>query len=403
MRYRPSRLGPMAAVMAALFVCIPVLCSGQTETIIYNFQGDPDGAVPSAHLIRDSSGNLYGTTAYGGANGYGSVFKIDNKGNKTTLHSFAGGGKDGTIPSAALIRDGSGNLYGTTEGGGTIGGGTVFKITSTGEETILYSFTGTTDGAQPVTALVRDASGNLYGNTVISYSGTGCRCGTIFKLTAAGKFSVLHTFAGEPSDGADPQGDMIGDAEGNLYGTTFVGGTYNYGTVYKLARNGTFTVLHSFNFGAGDDGALPESSLVRDSAGNLYGTTRYGGFFGNSTCENNGCGTVFKVDTSENETVLYAFQGNPDGNEPRAGLVMDSAGNLYGTTYKGGTVTATGDQGTVFELAPNSQESVLHSFGTGSDGYLPFASLIPGTGGAYYGTASQGGSGGAGIVFKIVP
>jgi uncharacterized repeat protein (TIGR03803 family) len=401
MLIRISAYRMIGAAIAALLACVPISSFSQSEKIVYNFQGMPDGSVPSAHLIRDSSGNLYGTTAYGGANGYGSVFKIDNKGNKTTIYSFAGGKTDGATPVAALIRDSAGNLYGTTQFGGNPGYGTVFKISSTGQETILHSFNGTTDEATPVTALVRDGAGNLYGTTSAGY-GTGCRCGTIFKLTAAGKFTVLHTFVGEPSDGAMPEGDMIGDSDGNLYGTTYGGGAHNYGSVYKLAKNGTFTILYSFNFGVGDDGARPESGLIRDSAGNLYGTTLYGGYFGN-TCGGFGCGTVFKVDPSGNETVLYTFMGNPDGAYPKAGLVMDASGNLYGTTSKGGTVTETDDQGTIFRLSSTGAETVLHNFGIGTDGFDPIAGLTLGTGAAYYGTATQGGSGGAGIVFSIVP
>jgi uncharacterized repeat protein (TIGR03803 family) len=391
---------PIGIAIVALVIVAPILSFGQTETIIYNFEGMPDGSVPSAHLIRDSSGNLYGTTAYGGANGYGSVFKIDNKGNKTTLYSFVAG-KDGEVPVAALVRDSLGNLYGTTQYGGSHSYGAVFKISSTGAETILYSFTGDTDGANPVSGLVRDGSGNLYGTTSDSFTEGGCRCGTIFKLTAAGKFSVLHTFAGEPSDGAQPEGDMIGDPEGNLYGTTYGGGAHNYGAVYKLTKSGTLSILYSFNFGVGDDGARPESGLVRDSAGNLYGTTVYGGYF-SGTCGDSGCGTIFKVDPSGTETVLYTFMGNPDGLYPKAGLVMDSSGNLYGTTSRGGSVTDTGDQGTVFRLSSTGEE-VLHSFGIGDDGFEPVAGLTPSTGGVYYGTTTQGGTGTAGTVFKIVP
>jgi uncharacterized repeat protein (TIGR03803 family) len=196
---------------------------------------------------------------------------------------------------------------------------------------------------------------------------------------------------------------MTGDAVGNLYGTTYSGGAHNYGSVYKLARNGTLSVLYSFNFGVGDDGARPVSNLVRDTAGNLYGTTIFGGFFGNSTCQGSGCGTVFRVDPNGNETVLYSFTGNPDGYDPRAGIVMDSSGNLYGTTTKGGTNSQNGDQGTIFRLTPGGQETVLHSFGVGSDGFMPVANLTPGSNGTYYGVTAQGGSGEAGVIFEIVP
>ncbi len=386
-----------------IFAVTALAASGfaQTESTLYSFKGMPDGSVPSAHLIRDSSGNLYGTTAYGGTAGYGTVFKIDNKGNTKIVYNF-GGGTDGANPVAALIRDSAGNLYGTTEFGAG-GGGTIFKIDSTGKESVLHSFKNTSDGFNSLTALVRDAAGNLYGTTSLG-GNTSCRsvlstyvtgCGTIFKLNTSGKLTVLHTFGG--ADGKAPDGDMVGDSGGNLYGTTYDGGAHGYGSVYKLARNSTFTVLYSFNWGVGLDGARPVGNLMRDGAGNLYGTTRFGGYYVGTTCQGFGCGTIFKLDSSGNESVLYTFSGNPDGNDPRTGLVADSAGNLYGTTFKGGA----NGIGTVFRLETNEQEAVLYSFG--NDGSSPLASLTRGLGGALYGTASAGGTGTAGVVFKIVP
>jgi uncharacterized repeat protein (TIGR03803 family) len=249
--------------------------------------------------------------------------------------------------------------------------------------------------------LVRDASGNLYGTTSIAGNSScasllgGSGCGTLFRLNTSGKLTILHTF-GSGTDGASPVGDLIGDSSGNLYGTTYAGGAHGYGSVYKINK-GVLTILYSFNFGVGTDGARPMCNLVRDSAGNLYGTTRFGGFFANSTCQGFGCGTIFKLDTTGNETVLYTFSGNPDGNDPRAGLVADSAGNLYGTTAKGGA----NGIGTVFRLETNGVETVLYSFG--SAGSSPLASLTPGPGGAFFGTAASGGTGAAGVLFKIIP
>jgi uncharacterized repeat protein (TIGR03803 family) len=394
----------IAVWAVALSLALP--STAQTEKIVYNFQGAPDGSVPSAHLIRDSSGNLYGTSAWGGTSGYGTVFKIDTKGTETIIHNFTSG-SDGANPEAALIRDAAGNLYGTTERGG-IGNGTIFEIDTTGKETILHAFETASAGVNPLTALMRDASGNVYGTTSSGGLSTclsllsSAGCGTIFKLSTSGKMTVLHTF-GSGTDGKSPAGDLISDSVGNFYGTTYDGGTHGYGTVFKLAKNGVYSSLYSFNFGVGPDGARPLGNLVRDSVGNLYGTTKYGGFFANTTCQGSGCGTIFKVDASGNETVLYAFVGNPDGYYPEAGLVIDASGNLFGTTARGGENGSTGDQGTVFRVAANGQETVLHSFGTGTDGFTPIASLTPATGGAYYGTASQGGTGEAGVVFKIVP
>ena len=319
-----------AQALFAIVVTAAVAAYAQTETTIYNFQGSPDGSVPSAALIRDSSGNLYGTTAYGGTAGYGTVFEINNKGTMKILYNFAGG-TDGAIPLAALIRDSAGNLYGTTESGGSANSGTIFKVASTGTESILYRFKGTSDGALPLTGLVRDSSGNLYGTTSLA-GNTSCRsllggdevgCGTIFKLNTSGKLTVLHTFA-PGTDGESPYGDMVGDSSGNLYGTTYGGGVHGFGSVFKLAKNGTLTLLYSFNWGVGTDGARPIGKLLRDTAGNLYGTTRFGGSYTGSDCEGSGCGTIFKVDSSGNETVLYTFMGTPDGYDPQAGLVMDS-------------------------------------------------------------------------------
>ena len=394
----------IAIVSAFMLIEVSVPSLAQTDTTIYNFQGSPDGSVPQAHLIRDSSGNLYGTTAFGGSAGFGTVFKIDSKGNRTILYNFLGG-SDGANPAAALIRDSSGNFYGTTMSGGIVGGGngTVFKLDPTGKETVLYSFKGTTDGAIPLTSVARDGSGNLYGATsaagntnchsILNSAETGC--GTIFKLSTSGTLKVLHAFA-PGTDGRSPFGDLIGDSAGNLYGTTYDGGSHGYGCVFKL-KSGVLTILYSFNFGVGTDGARPVGGLVRDASGNLYGTTRFGGFFNNSTCQGFGCGTVFRLDSSGSETVLYAFTGNPDGSDPHAGLVMDSSSNLYGTTRTGGA----NGKGTVFRLDPSGQVTVLHSF-DGSDGSTPLASLIhAGTG--FVGTASSGGTGNAGVVFKLIP
>lgn len=394
----------MAIVSASMLIGVSVPSLAQTDTTIYNFQGAPDGSVPQAHLIRDSSGNLYGTTVFGGSAGFGTVFKIDSKGNRTILYNFVSG-SDGANPAAALIRDSAGNLYGTTMSGGVTGGGngTVFEIDSSGKETVLYSFKGTADGAVPLTSVVRDGLGNLYGTTSTG-GNTSCHsalnttesgCGTIFKLSSSGTLKVLHTFA-PGTDGRSPFGDLIGDSAGNLYGTTYDGGSHGYGCIFKL-KSGVLTILYSFNFGVGADGARPVGALVRDASGNLYGTTRFGGFFNNSACQGFGCGTIFKLDSSGTETVLYAFTGNPDGSDPHAGVVMDSSGNLYGTTRTGGAH----GEGTVFRLDTSDQETVLHSF-NGSDGSTPLASLIH-AGTAFFGTASSGGTGNAGVVFKLIP
>jgi uncharacterized repeat protein (TIGR03803 family) len=239
-------------------------------------------------LVRDAAGNLYGTTQYGGTNGgFGTVFKLDAAGKLTLLHSFAGT-PDGEDPYAGLLRDKLGNLYGTTQYGGTGGGfGTVFKLDAAGKLTLLHSFSGTPDGENPLAGLLRDGAGNLYGTT--KYGGTGGGYGTVFKLSAKGKLILLYSFTGTP-DGENPYARLIRDASGNLYGTTFYGGTSGYGTVFKLDTAGKLTILHSFN--SAPDGANPLGGLILDKAGNLYGTTSDGG---DLSCGFSGCGTVFKI------------------------------------------------------------------------------------------------------------
>ena len=311
--------------------------------ILYRFTGKADGGTPYAGLIRDAAGNLYGTTRYGGnfvcGGGCGTVFKIDGAGHETVLHSFTG--SDGWVPQGRLVRDAAGNLYGTTYDGGDVtcnppyGCGAVFKIDATNHETVLYAFSGTTDGRFPISGLVRDAAGNLYGATLSGGSGD---LGTVFRVDANGNETVLHSFAGEP-DGSSPFTDLLRVGP-DLYGTTATGGTFGLGTVFKVdATTGNETVV--YNFAGDSDGRYPLAGLVSDAQGNLYGTTSQGGssfIFG----------TVFKLDRNGDETVLDIFTGEFDGKFPQADLIRDAAGNLYGTTMLGGSLGF----GTVFKVAP---------------------------------------------------
>jgi uncharacterized repeat protein (TIGR03803 family) len=322
------------------------------ETVLYRFTGAPDGGWPYSRLVRDAAGNLYGTTAYAGdsscSHGCGIVFKVDSTGKETVLYSFTGR-PDGANPYAGLVRDAAGNLYGTALGGRR-GFGVVFNVDSTGKETVQYGFTGS-EGDDPLGGLFRDGAGNLYGTTVTG--GTGCAhyaCGTVFKLSKTGKETVLYSFTGPP-DGANPYSGLVRDAAGSVYGTTVNGGTGtecggSCGTVFKVDSAGKETVLHSFT--GGTDGAGPLAGVVLDAQGNLYGTTYYGG---SGKCNDGvgvGCGTVFKVDSTGKETVLYNFTGGSDGAGPRAGLLRDSAGNLYGTAFIAGAFGG----GVVFKLTP---------------------------------------------------
>jgi uncharacterized repeat protein (TIGR03803 family) len=307
-------------------------------TVLHNFLNGMDGAGPrSGTVILGEQGNLYGTTEFGGpspVNQGGTVFKIDRNGREAVLYRFKNSdGPDGGAPSGSLVRDAQGNLYGTTTGGGTYDRGAVFKVDPAGNETVLYSFTDGPDGGIPQSGLIRDEQGNLYGTTL---SGGGPDYyGTVFKVDPTGAETVLHSFTGSP-DGRDPIGGLIRDQEGNLYGTTSSGGTHSGGTVFKLDSSGKETVLYSFTGAA--DGQYPAAGVIRDEKGNLYGTTVFGGTSSNPACSPNGsgCGVVFKLDPAGKETVLYAFSSGADGSNPYAPLVRDKAGNLYGTTNLGG-------------------------------------------------------------------
>ena len=353
-----------------------------------------DGGLPTAVLIQDSAGNLYGTTSSGGDSGLGVVFKLDTGNTETVLHSFTG--SDGAVPHGGLVRDSAGNLYGTTSSGGASGLGTVFKIDTSGRETVLHSFTGSPDGAQPYAGLVMDNAGNLYGTT---QNGGASGFGTVFKVDNTGTESVLHSFAGGSSDGADPTARVILDANGNLYGTTFMGGSSGRGTVFELDTTNTETVLYNFTGGA--DGANPFGGLTRDQNGTLYGTAEIGGSKSSRSSShvgNLGCcrGVVFSLSgTSEN--VLYSFTGGHDGGIPAADLLLHN-GALYGTTLSGGP----GNRGTVFSvIVATGEETVLHGFTGGKDGGGPHAGLLINATGVLYGTAEKGGRFRQGTVFQL--
>jgi uncharacterized repeat protein (TIGR03803 family) len=377
-------------------------------TVLYTFTGGTDGGVSFAGLTRDKEGNLYGTTSSGGDDncsdlgpGCGVVFKVDGADNETALYTFTGG-TDGGVPFAGLTRDEGGNLYGTTSIGGSFGNGTVFKLDNTGQLTVLHSFCSApncADGSTPYAGVIPYA-GKLYGTTI---GGGPFDAGVVFELDLSGKETVLHTFCpsgGNCTDGASPNG-LIHDGAGNLYGTTTSGGANGGGTVFKLSPTGVETVLHSFAGGA--DGATPLAGLIRDEAGNLYGTTELGG--------PSGSGTVFKVDAAGNETVLYSFTGATDGGYSEASLIRDGEGNLYGTTFGGGLDSSYCSSfcGVVFKVDTAGRETVLYSFTGGSDGENPSAGLTWGKAGTLYGTTQYGGDNsspncqgfGCGVVFKL--
>jgi uncharacterized repeat protein (TIGR03803 family) len=353
------------------------------ETVLYSFTGGNDGRDPLAGVIRDSTGNLYGTTVYGGTANAGVVFKLDTAGHETVLYSFTGGA-DGAYPYAGVIRDAAGSLYGTTYQGGAAGAGVVFKVNTAGQETVLYSFTGGADGGYPYAGVIRDSAGNLYGTT---YQGGAAGAGVVFKVNTAGHETVLYSFTGG-ADGAYPYAGVIRDSSGNLYGTAFAGGTGGVGVVYKLDTAGQETVLYNFTGGA--DGAYPYfAGVIRDPAGNFYGTTVGGGTANQ--------GVVYKVDTASQETVLYSFPGVADGFIPYAGVIRDSAGNLYGTTTSGGAA----GQGVVYKVNTSGHETVLYTFTGGADGAFPWAGVIRDSAGNLYGATEVGGTADAGVVYKL--
>jgi uncharacterized repeat protein (TIGR03803 family) len=353
-----------------------------SEVVLHNFGCPPKGAEPYAALIADSMGNFYGTTANGGAAGVGVVYKLDATGYETVLYSFMGG-NDGANPYSGVIGDSAGNLYGTTYQGGAAGFGVVYKLDSTGHETVLYSFTGGDDGGRPYAGVISDPAGNLYGT---AYQGGTAGFGVVYKLDTAGQETVLYSFA-DFADGEEPNA-VIGDGAGSFYGTTRSGGTEGLGVVFELDATGHETVLHNF-FTAEDDGSGPYAGLIRDSAGNLYGTTTAGG--------SGMAGVVFKLDTAGNETVLYSFPGAVDGSYPNAGVIRDPAGNLFGTTYQGGT----GHAGVVYKLDSTGHESVLYNFTGGADGANPYGGVVRDSAGNIYGTALLGGTANKGVVYKL--
>ena len=407
------------------------------EIVLYNFQGESvgDGSSPTRTLLADDDGALYGTTAFGGEGsrqGNGTVFKLVHHGVGRflgkVLYRFRGVTfGDGAQAEATLVSDASGALYGTTVYGGSTqagrdGGGTVFKLTPTSydrtqyTESVLYRFKGASrnDGSQPYAGVILDNSGALYGTTAFGGSGYG----TVFKLTpgrSGYRETVIYRFQGvSTGDGSNPYSLLISDGAGAFYGATAYGGSTAFGAqgggvVFKLKPAGSGyseSVIHQFQGGSNNDGAVSVAGLMIDGAGNLYGTTEYGGSLAAGDSGQGG-GAAFELTPSPagySENILYEFQGpaNGDGYFPQCALIPDRNGNLYGTASFGGS----GSNGILLKLSRamgHYNESILYSFaGSGSDGAHPYSSLIAGRFGSMSGTTIGGGVGG-GTVFRIEP
>jgi len=387
----------MLAAVLMLGMVATRSAQAQTFTVLHAFEGAADGGSPNAGLFRDSAGNLYGTAYRGGlydACNCGTVFQLGPTGELTVLYAFSGTGGSGEYPAADLAGAVSG-LYGSASGGldGNNGYGVLFRVGKTGE-TVLYTFAGTgADGETPVGRLLRDSAGNLYGAT----NGGGLSgYGTVFKLDTSGVETVLHNFVG--SDGAFPGAGLVPDAAGNLYGTAINGGEFGWGAVYRLLRkNGEEQLLYSFS--GASDGVNPTAPVTLDNSGNLYGTTYQGGAFYYY-------GTVFKLNQNGEKTILHSFTGGADGAYPNTGLARDSAGNLYGTAVEGGDLACFGvgtGCGTVFKISSTGNFSVLHSFSGALDGAGPSGDLVLDASGNLYGTAYSGGAYGFGVAFKLTP
>lgn len=350
--------------------------------LLYSFKSGEDAGYPYADLTS-LNGTLYGTT-YGGGGGYewGTVFKVSTSGEEHVLYRFKAG-SDGAHPYAGLIAV-NGTLYGTTYQGGTSGSGTVFSVSTSGNEHVLYSFKGGKDGQYPYGRLL-DVNGTLYGTTY--QGGVYPGWGVVFKVSTTGEEHVIYSFKAG-NDGAHPWSGLIA-VNGMLYGTTQQGGTSGSGTVFQVSTSGAEKVIYSFK--GGSDGQYPYSRLL-DLNGMLYGTTYQGGV-------SYGWGVIFKVSTSGKENVLYRFKANSDGAHPYfAGLIAQN-GVLYGTTYQGGASGA----GTVFSESPaGGDDHVLYSFKGGTDGQYPYDGLIA-LNGVLYGTTYEGGSSDAGTVFELSP
>jgi uncharacterized repeat protein (TIGR03803 family) len=383
-----------SAVIAMLLFAIPGI-QAQTFSTIYSFMGGTDGGNPLSGFAISSAGKLFGTTSAGGSFGAGVVFRLSESGEEKVLYSFTGGA-DGANPNASLIFDDSGNLYGTTYGGGANGDGTVFEVTQAGVETVLYSFKGGADGANPMSKLSFDAAGDLYGTT---FAGGAYGAGTVFEVVKGATEKVLHSF-GNGTDGANPTAGVTLTAKPAIFGTASAGGADGYGIVFALTPSQSGwkeIVLHTFAMQS--DGGTPYAGLVFDSSGNLYGTTTDGG-----GADGSGGGTVFELSYSGGQWNFNVLEGLPGSgiSGTYRNVLLDASDNIYATTHCDGADGA----GTVYRLTQSGGTwtyTLLYTFTGQSDGLYSYSNLVADKQGNLYGTTKYGGTSGNGVVFKVTP
>ncbi len=385
-RARTVKGGWALFIALTIATAVAVPATAQTFTVLHEFAGAPnDGGNPRGHLLRDSAGNIFGTTFAGGSVSEGTIFRLSSSGHETVLFTF--NTSNGSFPASGLAVDKSGNLYGTADEGPG-GAGVLFRLAKDGTETTFHAFQGgqNSDAAVPSGSVILDQDGNVYGTTILG----GLGFGTVYRVDPSGNLTVLYDFHGT-ADGSGPQGPLVRDVDGNLYGVAQQGGAHQAGTVFKLASNGTLAVLH--NFTGGRDGKAPQGGLLKDGVGNLFGSAFSGGDTGN--------GTLFEITKSGGFRRLHSFSGALDGTNPNGELIGDSGGNIYGTTQLGGAQSL----GTVFQRSRTGELTVLHVFTGDEDGATPFAGVIRDAAGNLYGSAEQnfllrqrGGT-----IFKITP
>ena len=400
-----NRRHQLQLLAGCILLLVAVTSPSGAQTPLANFNGTANGAVPwgGYPIVIDSTGNGYGTTLEGGTYDQGTVFQVTPGGTLTTIYTFCSqiNCMDGAEPYAGLVQGSSGNFYGTTAYGGANGQGTVFTVTKAGLLTTLYSFAGyPTDGAYPIAGLVLASDGNFYGTTA---SGGANGAGTVFEITPGGQLTTLYSFCSQTncSDGYHPSASLVQASNGNFYGTTDYDGANGAGTIFEITPTGQLTTLHTFcSLTNCPDGSQPWAGLVQASNGNFYGTTRFGGANGDT-------GTIFEMSPSGQLTTLYNFCSQTfctDGTHPRAGLLQASDGNLYGTTAGGQGPNLWWSFGTVFGMTPAGQVTTLYDFCSQaycSDGAYPHGGLAQSGSGIIFGATYYGGSYLDGTVFTL--